>query len=821
MGDDTWMSLFPDSFESNMTFPYDSFNVEDVHTGDEGVIAHLFSLLQDKSKPFDFLVGHFLGVDHVGHLVGPDHPRMKAKLEQMNEVLTRVVELLDDDTLLVLLGDHGMDQYGNHGGYSVLETSSAFWFYSKEKLFTQSSPHIPSGLLQYRTFPNTKIRHRSVQQIDIVPTLSLLLGLPIPYNNLGSVIPELFWRDAQEKTLERALELNSAQIKRYLDTYRSGPSGRELDDAWQNLHLAWTAIQSPPLKDETKLISISNYNRAALKVCRAMWAQFNPLLIGLGLSLLGTSLCATWAAYQGISNAKLDWEDRLEVMLSRCTWGAAVGAAIGLSIYVPLIAYHPGISIFDCALFASSLASCMSLISYAPPLISVSTLRATPVILVLHALAFLSNSFTLWEDRVVPFLLVSSIVPYTSTGLAAQQTRPKYRIIGFSFIFAVCVRLMAISTVCREEQQPYCHVTFYASSSRPTPPSLALGSALPVAVGLPLAVKRFLMNRRSNMGLSKSFIPFILTPSLVGGYIYWTMEWANSDNVLEDGWTWILRVARTCVTRSAVGWVVVAGGGLWWTAPLCMDTEIGPTNEGEGIGFLDASGSHYLLFWTIPLALVYLTTQLTGQLVLALLVLAMLSFLEVLDSVREVNYKDTVPARAPFQFADVTPFALLGLQAFYATGHQSTLSSIQWKSAFVLTSNWSYVLSPPALILNMWGPIFLMGLAVPLLVLWSRTPLSTTESFSYASAQRNGDSILASLGMMIYYAALLLGTAVSATILRRHVMVWTVFAPRFMTAAVDLVVVDLALAIGVGLGMERIGYRAATLFRGLRGKSTT
>jgi phosphatidylinositol glycan class O len=111
MGDDTWMSVFPDTFEANITFPYDSFNVEDLHTVDEGVIRHLFPLLEDPSKPFDFFLGHFLGVDHVGHRVGPDHPSMKAKLQQMNHVLTRVVETLDDDTLLIVLGDHGMDSF--------------------------------------------------------------------------------------------------------------------------------------------------------------------------------------------------------------------------------------------------------------------------------------------------------------------------------------------------------------------------------------------------------------------------------------------------------------------------------------------------------------------------------------------------------------------------------------------------------------------------------------------------------------------------------------------------------------------------------------
>ena len=71
------MSAFRVAFHPNMSFPYDSFNVEELHTVDEGVIAHLLPLLEDPSKPFDFLIGDFLGVDHVDHRVRPDHSSIK------------------------------------------------------------------------------------------------------------------------------------------------------------------------------------------------------------------------------------------------------------------------------------------------------------------------------------------------------------------------------------------------------------------------------------------------------------------------------------------------------------------------------------------------------------------------------------------------------------------------------------------------------------------------------------------------------------------------------------------------------------------------
>lgn len=94
MGDDTWMLVFPKSFEPNMTHPFDSFNVEDLHTVDNGVISNIFPLLRSPEPEWDFIIGHFLGVDHVGHRLGPDHPTMKVKLRQMDDVLRRIVDLL-------------------------------------------------------------------------------------------------------------------------------------------------------------------------------------------------------------------------------------------------------------------------------------------------------------------------------------------------------------------------------------------------------------------------------------------------------------------------------------------------------------------------------------------------------------------------------------------------------------------------------------------------------------------------------------------------------------------------------------------------------
>ncbi|KAF9002881.1 hypothetical protein BDQ17DRAFT_1356258 [Cyathus striatus] len=794
MGDDTWMAVFPDSFETNMSFPYESFNVEDLHTVDNGVITHLFPLLKDDSKPFDFLIGHFMGVDHVGHRVGSDHPSMKSKLTQMNDVLTKVVDELDDDTLLVVLGDHGMDRSGDHGGDGVLETSSALWVYSKGRELTTNSGPVPSGLLQYSTFPGTTIPHRSIQQIDILPTLSLLLGLPIPYNNLGAVIPELFWRDREGMELERALELNAAQVKRYLDTCHSKPSGGELDEAWDSLQAAWASAESAASPGETKFILLSNYSR------------FNPILMAMGLALLGMSICASWAAYSSISRSNNKWDDWLKDQLPRIVIGLAGGAVLGL------------INALDCVLFAAPLVSSVVLILSSPPV-------SIPIILVLHGVTFFSSSFTFWEDKIVPFLAVSSIIPYVLTGFSAPTSRLRYRIVGFSLLYAI---------MCREEQQPYCRVTFYSSSSLSAPPMISVILAIPTAIALPEAIRCFLKTSRSDVGLAKPFLPVILTPTLLAAASYWIAEWTETFDKLGDEWSPFIRVIRTWISRSAVGWILLAGITLWYFIPLCLEIEIKQVGEKKQVtvlGFANAFGSPYLLFWSISLGLVYITSQLVGQLILAMGTVALISYLEVLDSVRDVQgmnavFSSSTPSAildsgyaeaqsSPFQFKDIIPVALLGLNAFYGTGHQATVSSLQWKSAFILSPNTAYPYSMITMALNTIGPLFVFTLAAPLVALWNRAPIQSKDEMAISDVQITGETTLAALGIMSYYGTLLLGTSVSAAILRRHLMVWKVFAPRFVSGFIQMIMVDIAILFGVGVGVQHITSRVAAMFKGV------
>jgi phosphatidylinositol glycan class O len=83
MGDETLTFMYPGRFQKE--YPYPSFNVWDLDSVDTNVKSKLIPEI--KSKDWDIIIAHFLGVDHCGHRYGPYHSEMARKLTEMNEVI--------------------------------------------------------------------------------------------------------------------------------------------------------------------------------------------------------------------------------------------------------------------------------------------------------------------------------------------------------------------------------------------------------------------------------------------------------------------------------------------------------------------------------------------------------------------------------------------------------------------------------------------------------------------------------------------------------------------------------------------------------------
>src|SRR5271170_2181231 len=130
-GDDTWLRLFPNFFERSDGTT--SFFVSDFTEVDNNVTRHIpGELAQDD---WTVMVLHFLGLDHIGHKTGPRGPNMPGKQREMDGIVETIYRSMESQphlksSVLVLLGDHGMNEAGNHGASSAAEVSTALAFIS-------------------------------------------------------------------------------------------------------------------------------------------------------------------------------------------------------------------------------------------------------------------------------------------------------------------------------------------------------------------------------------------------------------------------------------------------------------------------------------------------------------------------------------------------------------------------------------------------------------------------------------------------------------------------------------------------------------------
>ncbi|CAG8073487.1 unnamed protein product [Penicillium olsonii] len=297
-GDDTWLKLFPGMFDR--ADGTTSFFVSDFTEVDHNVTRHVSNeLSQDDWSAF---IMHYLGLDHIGHKAGPKSPFMVPKQQEMDGVVQEVYTAMQrqqhlQSTLLVLCGDHGMNEAGNHGGSSAGETSPALLFMSPkfETLGSRASPVEPSGDMVY---------YQRVEQADIAPTLAGLLGVPIPLNSLGVFIPDFLemWSESSDQI--RIQYQNAKQLLNTLTTTFPGsvfkPASIEscgkASSGMEGAQCAWAQVQHvlaggpEGVAHSAAGPALSQFSRIAQAVMSRTASNYDVSRLGLGL--LVTALAA-------------------------------------------------------------------------------------------------------------------------------------------------------------------------------------------------------------------------------------------------------------------------------------------------------------------------------------------------------------------------------------------------------------------------------------------------------------------------------------------------------------------------------------------------
>lgn len=842
MGDDTWMALFPGLFEPDMNHPYESLNVWDLHTVDDGVNAHLFPLLHPhNASRWDVLFAHYLGVDHAGHRYGPDHPAMAAKLRQMDAVVRRLVAAIGPDTLLVVMGDHGMDPKGDHGGESPGEVEAALWLYSKKPVFGRLPPALlpPSSSSAAAAGAD---HVRSVAQIDLVPTLSLLLGAPIPFNNLGAPIAEAFLGNPnggseppspeQMRNLAVVSRLTAAQIRRYQREYSGKDAGDQEDgqgDAsvaeaswaagqkkWEALRPEDAAAAAAATADEWTQIhrDFSRFQQETLRIYRYLWARFDLVSMAAGVAVMLGSILVLAVYARGLTGDTVQLTDAL---LKRILNGLTAGTLCSLPVAISGLSEKLEVPRLHVILFGTALGIILGFLSACGVgRVRVSVASVLPssgwgflslLFAVLNSAMFGSNSFTIWEDRTLTYLIAT----FAACSFAASLRRSDFtsRTLGtyHSVMLLVLGRLASFSRLCREEQMPFCESTFYASatSSVSAPWTLALLFAMSLA--LPSFVADFYRLTKSYHGPGPLYIGWAFRAGLLLVAAFWTLDSADNGSWFPPQHDGPVKASKLVIAQVVLAIALVAGPvGFAWSS-LCLDVDVqeqgrdrtkAPT-AGDGrrstvtiLGYANVHGSRYfLLVLSWALALVLLQKPM-GGLSLGILVYQILALLEIVDA-NELSASPIGPV----------VLALLGNAHFFSTGHQATLSSIQWEAAFIPLARVRYPWSPLLVVANTLGPQILTATAVPLIALW-KAPARKEQSQHESQLSKVAR---ASATYILFQAVLAAASMACAGWLRRHLMLYRIFSPRFMLAAVTLLVAE-SVCVLVGVAAVRWNWLA-------------
>lgn len=827
MGDDTWKALFSAYINPDLHFPYDSLNVWDLHTVDNGVLEHLAPLMEERrAAEWDVLIGHFLGVDHAGHRYGPDHYAMKDKLLQMNQVIKDTIKKLDDKTLLIVMGDHGMDPTGNHGGESKEELESTIFFYSKSKNFKVQRKE-PAA---YNT-SNYGASYRAVNQIDLVPTLSLLLGLPIPYNNLGFPIDEVF---GSEKTLAQASHLTLKQLQRYKESSSELQDNDDLTEKYQFLMNQYAAFGSNKKYYSELTHETRQYQADLLDYCKSLWARFDLVLISLGVAvmILSFSFLATYSrSIPSVRVLTMSFE-----FIGSIIAMTLLGLVLSLSIFVVL--KPTGMNLRTCLLVGS--ASGITIGFWAPIVDRFSIVWLWHQILdffvfnlnswaslgmffvVLHCAIFASNSYVIWEDKLIDFFLATfGFCCLYACFISSKNKTARILNATHAVTFILLSRLVSLINLCREEQRPYCVPTFKTSW-------WSIGLLYLAALLLPRFIKSFYMLTHSYHSAAPLWIETGMPFFMLMNAVYWTLEHLeNVDTFLTHVPAWLssttLKSVKLAIARLVLFIILVAANFSWSRGPLCVKVELGKpadvsssevsvSEDEEGgvdgkvsesaskplvtiLGYGNVYGSSYFLFVINITLAILLVSKPLAALSICMLIIQLLSLLELL-SFLELRRNLISPVL----------FGILGYQHYFSTGHQATIPSIQWDVGFMTTETIVFPFTHLNIALNTFGSFLIVCVSVPLITLW-RLPPSPKPITVLLQIVTNVTTLLT------YQTMTSILSFIFAAHFRRHLMVWKIFAPRFMFSALLLIVFNLTFVlVTLGFATWRVLIQVNRIF---------
>ncbi|CAO2193128.1 unnamed protein product [Urochloa humidicola] len=765
MGDDTWIQLYPEHF--NKSFPYPSFNVKDLDTVDNGVIEHLLPSLHEND--WDVLIAHFLGVDHAGHIFGVDSTPMIQKLEQYNQILEGVIDTLrslskpggtHENTLLLVMGDHGQTLNGDHGGGTAEEVETS--------LFAWSPKTPPDAVLSVLddSSCNVDLHGKEVcistmQQLDFAATISALLGIPFPFGSIGRVNPELYalstgtWvnhrmgTDACTNDLEawmmrysEVLCVNCWQVKRYIDQYSATsvigfPSEdlQHITNLYSRAQTNWSDSLRTTSSSETgsqeklegkgpvlsqQIDAYTDFLQTFAKLARSAWTEFDLWSMGIGLLLM-----------------------ILSVIIQACT-------LVKLNtICQPSDQKSAGSSIIPKLSFAFALVA-------------------------IRAASFLSNSYILAEGKVANFLLATSCI----TSVWHSIVKGKFSVENLVFLLLnIFVRFGIEIGMSKQLPAPAITKDHSVGAICKIFGVNSCNILLEIFPIISLALVAYIILRCLSHAICQRFLKYFVLSGTLVSYVSIAFHWASETTLFSHNGI-VQEFGRSLAPR-----LVYAIGGLS-LAISALYRIFSPTAHLKMNKRITILSAVMLCSWS-PTILMLLGRQ------APFVALICITGAWCIIKLQQKHQKESQLSVA--DPVSVIQWNLLAVCLFYLTGHWCTFDGLRYGAAFIGFDHFHIIRQGLLLSIDTFGVSHILPiLSLPFIsMVWYNT--TSKDKKLKDVILNNITQVLLMFGLITAITGTL--TIICVHIQRRHLMVWGLFAPKYVFDAIGLLLTDLLICL--------------------------
>ncbi|KAF9612853.1 hypothetical protein IFM89_004263 [Coptis chinensis] len=689
---------------------------------------------------------------------------------------------LHENTLLIVMGDHGQTLNGDHGGGTSEEVETSLFAMSlKTPLVSVSSGQNKSRILDS---DGKEIRVSSIQQLDFAVTVAALLGVPFPFGSIGRVNHELYALSAgtwsqrgtdapsckNQSNLEEWMQnyanvlcINSWQVKRYINTYSESsvigfPSEdlAHLENMYAQAQHNWSNRVKESLLPQnevgngscsTLLIddlqwqieAYSNFLASVTELARSKWTEFDLLIMAIGLGILLLSLFIHLYFIERTNN------------LQQFSYPSIVDAKISLrSILVLLL-----VAIRGCSFLSNSYILTEGKVA--------NYLLGTTGIINLRY----SVSGKKMLKEAVTFLLMNLVLRISTESGFSKQT------VGSAFMDIFPLRFLGINEN---------HLIWVL-----IPDVISLLSLIVLAIVLCKSMSGDYCWR---------FSKYLFNGATIFSYFLITVHWVLESNLL--GMPLLLEgIGRSLIPRI----IYTIGFGLLvlLTARWLLDKEMAlnftQSMLQRTVVMLSAWSPTVILIMGRQGPLIALSSVIGGWCIIRLGLLEK----KTRDGTVGVLTTDPLP---------VVQWSFFAVCLFFYTGHWCAFDGLRYGAAFtgqvssLLFDEFNLIRQAILLSIDTFGVSHILPiLGCPLLVIFH---------YPQYPRGRERNSLLANLAQVLLIYGLITSitttfTVICVTIQRRHLMVWGLFAPKFVFDVVGLILTDFLICFSSLHYFPRVG----------------